>query len=194
MRRLGSRLTALAGVLLTLTASAQAGTQDFNLGLGVPPVILNTKAPPTCTVTWLLDNTANNDIFAARMRIDPGDQDSPVNGRMPCPADIAPRVADRALEVCANRSADPKTCVFADMTRDFEAHPDVRSTAENSSRCTSEKAAQIALACWMSGGLAVCNVGCGDTAEAAKQSAKARCEDKQQHNCPVTASVPVLGP
>ncbi len=87
----------------------------------MPPVILDTKAPPACTVTWLLDDTANNDIFAARMRIDPGDQDSPVNGRMPCPTNIAPRVADRALEVCTSRTADPKTCVFADMARDFEA-------------------------------------------------------------------------
>jgi hypothetical protein len=194
MRRLMSRVAALAGVLLISAASAQAGMQDFSLGLGVPPVILDTKAPPSCTVTWLLDNTANNDIFAARMRIDPGERDTPVNGRMPCPTDIAPRVADRALEVCANRTADSKTCVFADMTRDFEDHPDIRSTAENGSRCTSDKAAQIALACWMSGGLAVCNVGCGDTAEAAKQSAKARCEDKQQRRCPVTASVPVSGP
>lgn len=194
MRRLVSLLTALAGVLLMLAASAQAGTLDFNLGLGVPPVILDTKAPPACTVTWLLDNTANNDIFAARMRIDASDQDSPVNGRMPCPANIAPRVADRALDICASRAADPKTCVFADMARGFEAHPDMRNTAENGSRCTSDKAAQIALACWMSGGLAVCNVGCGDTAEAAKQSARARCEDKQQRSCPIMESVPVSGP
>jgi hypothetical protein len=193
MRRCCVRLAALAGVLL-LAVQAQAGMLDFSAGSSVPPVIVDTRAPPACTVTWLVDNTANNDIFAARMRIDPGEGDTPVNGRMPCPADIAPRVADRALQVCSSRSADPKACVFADMSRGFEARPDVRSTAENGSRCTSDTAAQIALACWMSGGLAVCNVGCGETAEAAKKAAQSRCEDKQQRSCPVTASVPVLGP
>ncbi len=184
-------------VVLTLLAAvspAMAGTADFNLGLGLPPVIVDTKAPPACTVTWLLDNTANNDVFAVRMRVEPDQNDIPVGGRMPCPSAIPPRVADRALDVCTNLVTDPKTCVYADMVRGFEAHPEVRNTAENASRCLSDKAREIALACWMAGGLAVCNVGCGDTSEAAEQSARARCEDKQQHSCPVTASVPVLAP
>jgi hypothetical protein len=145
-------------------------------------------------VTWLIDNTANNDVFAVRMRIDPEQNANPVNGRMPCPPVIAPRVADQALRVCGNLVADPKTCVYADMIRGFEARPEVRNTAENASRCLSDKAKEIALACWMAGGLAVCNVGCGETAAAAQQSARDRCEDKQQQKCPVTASVPVLAP
>ena len=193
MRRYCFHLAALAVVLL-LTCSAQAGMLDFDTGPSVPPVIVDTKAPPACTVTWLVDNTANNDVFAARMRIDAGEGDTPVDGRMPCPTDIEPRVADRALQECSSRSADPKACVFADMARGFEAQPDMRSTAENASRCPSDKATQIALACWMSGGLAVCNVGCGESAEAAKKAAQSRCEDKQQHSCPVAAAVPVLGP
>lgn len=192
MRRRGLYWVVL--MLLAAVSGVRAGPADFNLELGLPPVILNTKAPPACTVTWLLDNTANNDVFAVRMRIEPDQNESPINGRMPCPSAVAPRVADQALRVCGNLVADPKTCVYADMVRGFEARPEARNTAENASRCLSDKAKEIALACWMAGGLAVCNVGCGDTAEAAQQSARERCEDKQQHGCPVTESVPVLAP
>lgn len=192
--RLLARCLPAIAMLLTTALPVPAGPVDFDLGLHVPPVILDTKAPPGCTATWLVTNTADNDVFAARMRIDPSDTDTPVNGRMPCPAAIAPRVADRALNVCADRAADPKRCVFADMARGFETQPVLRNSAENASRCTSDTASQIALACWMSGGLAVCNVGCGETAEAASKAARARCEDKQQRQCAITASVPVAGP
>lgn len=187
------RVAGLLAVLLPI-APAAAGPLDFNLGLSVPPIVFDSKAPPSCTVTWLVENTANNDVFAARMRIAPSGGETPVNGRMPCPTDIPPRVPDRALAICTSHAADPKSCVFADAARGFETRPDLLNTAENGSRCTSDKATQIALACWMAGGLAVCNVGCGSSEAAAKQSAQARCEDKQRRSCAIRASVPVSAP
>jgi hypothetical protein len=175
---------------------AWAGPADFNLQLHTPPVILDSKAPPTCTVTWLLEDTSNNDVFAARMRIAPAETDTPVNGRMPCPSpsSIPPRMADSALDFCRDHATEARSCVFADMARGFETRKEVGNTAENAARCSSDTATHIALSCWMSNGLAVCDAGCGNSAVEAEAAAKTRCEDKQQRSCPITASVPVLGP
>ena len=188
--------TAILSAALSGWFPAWAGPVDFNLQLHTPPVIYDSKAPPTCTVTWLLEDTSNNDVFAARMRIAPAETDTPVNGRMPCPSpsSIPPRMADSALDFCRDHATEPRSCVFADMARGFETRKEVGNTAENASRCSSDRATHIALSCWMSNGLAVCDAACGNTAAEAETAAKTRCEDKQQRSCPITASVPVLGP
>lgn len=185
-----------AGLLLLagFRADALAGPVDFDLGLHVPPIVVDSKVPPDCTVAWLIANTTTNDIFLARAQIAHGEGERPVDGRMPCPATIPPRVAERALDVCYNRALEPRHCVFADMSRGFESAPDIRNTAENGARCTSDKASHIAVACWMSNKLAVCDTGCGDTQEAAEAQAVTRCQDKQQRNCDIKASAPVAMP
>jgi hypothetical protein len=186
----------LAGVLLLLcgAVAAQAGPLGFDLGLHVPPVIADSTAPTKCTVTYMIADLTNNDLFAARMRIDAAETDTPVQNRLPCPAMIPPRVGLRALDVCTSRTGEAKYCVFADMARGFEREPDIRNTAENAARCSSDKASDIGVACWMSGTLSVCNTVCANSPAEALVQAKARCEDKQQHSCPVTATVPVSGP
>jgi hypothetical protein len=145
-------------------------------------------------VTYLIDDTANNDVFAARMRIASAETDSPVNNRMPCPADVPTRIGERALDVCQSRAGDPQQCVFADMARGFEREPNINNTSEIASRCSSDKFSNIGVACWMSGKLSVCNVGCGNSPKEAVVKARARCEEKQQHSCPITATVPIPGP
>jgi hypothetical protein len=173
---------------------ANAGPLAFDLQLNVPPVIADSQAPPGCTVTYLIADTANNDLFAARMRIAPAEADSPVNNRMPCPPDMPPRVGLRALDTCTSRAGESKYCVFADMSRGFETEPDIHNTSEGASRCASDKFSDIAAACWMSGRVSVCDVACGNSPEQAVAQARSRCEEKQQHSCPVTATVPVSGP
>jgi len=185
---------ALAAGLTLSSAATQAGPLPFDLELHVPPVVVDSQAPAGCTVTYLIADLANNDVFAARMRIASNETDAPVNHRLPCPPAIPPRVAARALDLCTDREPAAKSCVYADMARGFEQDPDIHNTAENASRCSSDKASDIGLACWSAGGLQVCNVGCGDGAKDAVAQARARCEDKQQRSCPITASVPVSGP
>jgi hypothetical protein len=51
----------------------------------------------------------------------------------------------------------------------------------------------IGAACWMSGRLSVCDVPCGNSPQEAMTQARARCKEKQQHGCPITATVPVAG-
>ena len=173
---------------------ANAVPQPFELHLFVPPVIADSQAPTGCTVTYLIADTANNDLYAARMRIASVEADSPANSRMPCPRDVPPRVGVQALEVCKTRAGDPKLCVFADMSRGFEREPNIQNTAENASRCASDRFSDIAAACWVSGKLSVCDVACGNSPGEALTLAQARCQDKQQQSCPVTATVPVSGP
>jgi hypothetical protein len=120
--------------------------------------------------------------------------DTPVNNRLRCPAAMPIRVGLRALDVCTTRTGESKYCVFADMSRGFEREPTINNTAENASRCASDNASDIGVACWTSGKLLVCDVACGNSPKEAKASAQARCQDKQQQSCPVTASVPVSGP
>jgi hypothetical protein len=191
-----TRLSLTALAILIAVHTAWAGPAGFNLQLDTPPIIYDSKAPPACTVTWLLEDTSDNDVFAARMRIAPIETDTPVDGRMPCPAPskIPPRMADSALDFCRDHATNPRSCVFADMARGFQSRPSVDNTAENTSRCASDKATHIALSCWMSNGLAVCDSACGNSQAQAEAAAKSRCEDKQQQSCPITASVPVSGP
>jgi hypothetical protein len=145
-------------------------------------------------VTYLVTNIVTNDTIAIRMQIAPDQNDSPVGNLMPCPANIPPRVASRALDACTLRAGDPKDCVYADMARDFEKHPNVNNTAENASRCASDKASDIGIACFLAGGLQVCSVGCGGSPESAIAAAVSRCAEKQQRQCPITGSQSVLAP
>jgi hypothetical protein len=185
-----------AAVLLLLFASptANAGPLPFALDLHIPPVIADSTAPTRCTVTYVIADLSSNDLYAARMRIDPAETDSPVQNRLPCPVTMPPRVGLRALDVCTARTGESKYCVFADMARGFDRAPDIRNTAENAARCASDKASDIGVACWMSGTLSVCNTACANSPHDAMLQAQARCEDKQQHSCPITATVPVSGP
>jgi hypothetical protein len=184
------RLIAIIGLLLSASV-ADAGPLAFDLHLDTPPIIADSQAPLGCTVTYMIADTANNDLFAQRMRIASAETDAPVGNRMPCPADMPPRVGLRALDVCMSRTGESKYCVFADMGRGFEREPDIHNTSEIASRCSSDKFSDIAAACWMSGKLSVCDVACGHSPADALTQARARCEDKQQHSCPIAATVPV---
>jgi len=179
---------------LLFAGVVQAGPVAFDLKLDTPPVITDSQAPSGCTVAYMIADTANNDLFAARMRVASIETDTPVNNRMPCPTDMPPRVGLRALDVCMSRTGESKYCVFADMSRGFEREPDIHNTSEIASRCSSDKYSDIGTACWMSGSLSVCDVACGGSPAEAVAQAKARCEDKQQRSCPITATVPILGP
>lgn len=174
--------------------SAQATPLSWELKLGLPPVVQDSTKPRQCTVTYLVEDIATNDAYAARMQISPAEDARPTGNLMPCPAMVSPRLAARALDECTSRAADPRSCVFADMSRGFQTEPELRNTAENASRCPSDRFSHIGIACWKSGTLDVCNVGCGPTAEEAQARARARCADKHQTVCPVSESVPVLAP
>jgi hypothetical protein len=193
-RRLLHRVLAVVIALLSTRVAAEAGPLSFDLQLNIPPVIADSMAPARCTVTYVVADLTNNDLYAARMRIDPAETDTSVQNRLPCPAAMPPRVGLRALDICTTRTGESKYCVFADMARGFERDPDIHNTAENAARCSSDKASDIGVACWMSGTLSVCNVACANSPHDALVQARARCEDKQQHSCPVTATVPVSGP
>lgn len=177
---------------LAMTA-AHAGPLSFDLKLYEPPVIADSQAPTKCTVTYIVADLANNDLYASRMRIDPVETDVPVDNRLPCPKAMPPRVGLRALDTCLSRAGAARNCVFADMSRGFEREPDIHNTSENASRCSSDKASDIGIACWMSGDLSVCDVACANAPGEAVVQARARCEEKQQHSCPITATVPVSG-
>jgi hypothetical protein len=179
---------------LAMSDAARAGTNSSDILSGLPPIVKDTTKPPTCTVTYLVTNVTTNDTIAVRMQIVPDPNDAAVNNVMPCPPDIPPPVASRALDVCTRRAAEPKHCVYADMGRGFEKTLRLDNTAENNSRCASDKATDIGLACWRSGELDVCDVGCGNNAAAAIAAAVERCEAKQQRQCPITGSLPVLAP
>lgn len=177
-----------------MTVATRAGTNSSDILSNLPPIVNDTTKPPVCTVTYLVTNVTTNDTIAVRMQIAPDPNDAPVNNVMPCPRAIPPRVASRALDACTRRAAEPKHCVYADMGRDFEKTRRLDNTAENNSRCASDKATDIGLACWRSGELDVCDVGCGNSAAAAIAAATERCEAKQQRQCPITGSLPVLAP
>jgi hypothetical protein len=179
---------------LVLPGPARAGTSTSDIMNALPPVVKDTTKAATCTVTYLVTDITTNDMIAARMQIAPDPNDQPVNNLMPCPPDIPPRVAYRALDVCRKRAADSKHCVFADMARGFEKQPKADNTAENYARCASDKATDIGVACWRAGELEVCDVGCGDSPATAVAAAVTRCEAKQQRQCPITGSLPVLAP
>ncbi len=179
-------------LILTGSASAANSTSDFMNVL--PPVVNDTTKAEPCTVTYLVTDVTTNDMLAVRMQITPDPNDRPTHNLMPCPSDIPPRMASRALDACTIRAAEPRNCVFGDMGRGFEKQPKVDSTAENYSRCASDKATDIGVACWRSGKLDVCNIACGNSPPTAVAAAVERCQVKQQQQCPITGSLPVLAP
>lgn len=190
LRRIG---VGLCGMMLAM-GPVLATPLGWDLKVNPPPVIQDSTRPRECTVTWLVDDVATNDVYAVRMQITPTEDTRPVGDRMPCPSAIPPRMAARALDVCTARAAAERSCVFADMSRGFEAERDIRNTAENASRCASDQSLEVGIACWKSGTLEVCNVGCGHSPEAAQAAAKARCAEKQQKDCTIAGSLPVLAP
>jgi len=194
---LGSAIRCWALVLLALVASSlpvRATPVNWDLQISPPPIITDSTKPRACTITWLVDNAATNDVYAVRMQITPAEDATPVGDRIPCPSNVPPRLAARALDVCTARAADPRHCVFADMGRGFEREPDVRNTAENAARCASDKFTHIGIACWKSGTLEVCDVGCGRSAADAMAEARSRCAEKQQKSCDIAGSLPILAP
>jgi hypothetical protein len=194
--RVGTAMRIMVTMLCCLAAPqvARAGTNSTDALGGLPPVVKDTAGPSDCTVTYLVTNVTTNDTIAVRMQIAPDPNDVPVNNVMPCPPDIPPRIASRALDACSRRAAEPKHCVFADMGRDFARQPRLDNTAEDHARCRSDKASYIGLACWRSGALDVCDVGCGASAALAIAAATERCQARQQRQCPITGSLPVLAP
>jgi hypothetical protein len=172
----------------------RAAPSTFDPQSNLPSVVEDTTKAADCTVTYLVSDIATNDTLAVRMQIAHDPNDRPVNNLMPCPADIPPRLASRALDACVVRAANPRDCVYTDMVRDFDKRPNINNTAENSSRCASDKSSDIGVACWLSGKLQVCGVACGDSPEAAVRAAVSRCETKHQTQCPITGSQPVLAP
>ncbi len=176
---------------LWFPAAALAGPVAFDTLPEAPPVIRDTQAAVTCTVTFLITDIASGDLFAQRIRLPPAETDVAVDNRLPCPPDVLPRLPNFARGACTVRAADPKTCVFADMGRDFAAKPEISNTDAAAARCTSDTATHLGLACWQNGAIAVCNVGCGNSAAEAIGRARSRCQEKQQRSCPSTALVAV---
>jgi len=181
-------------LILIMTASAMAGPLGLSLPDDPPQVIEDSTKPRQCTMAWLLTDLATSDIFLARMQIAPNLNTIPVKDRFPCPEQIAPRLADRALAVCTARAEDSRTCVFADMARGFERDPALRGTAENAARCGSDLYSHIGVACWRAGDLQVCNTACGKTEDDAKRQARGRCETKHGQPCEITGVAPILAP
>lgn len=175
-------------------SAARAAPVQFNLDIGVPDVVVDSEQPRACTITYLVTDVTTNDTYAVRMQVMPQQGAKPVAGRLPCPPSVPPRVPARALSACVARAANAKTCVFSDMGREFVQAPELLNTAENASRCTSDEADFIGVACWTSGGRDICNVGCGKTREDAQTAARERCEAKQQQSCPMAGALPVLAP
>ena len=184
--------------LLCLGAAAWAVPGTFELREPLPPIIEDSTQATDCTAVYLVADTVLHDVLAVRMRITPKDNDRPKDlghgAVMPCPERIPPRVSARALDACIARADDPKSCVFSDMGREFRDHPNANNTAENTSRCTSDKATDIGIACFHSGKIDICGVGCGFGPDEAIKAAVARCESRHQRSCPVTGSLPVLAP
>jgi hypothetical protein len=180
--------------LLFMRVPAWAAPSTFDTPNALPPVIEDTTKAAMCTVTYLIANAKTNDMIAVRMRVEADQTDRPVNNLMPCPKEIPPRLASHALDACILRAGDSKDCVYADMGRDFDTHANVNNSAENTSRCSSDRASDIGVACWRSGVLDVCGVGCGDSPAASIAAAVTRCEIKHQKQCPITGSLPVLAP
>ncbi len=185
----------IAGLLTLVSAcAALAAPAPFQRDLFIPPVIEDTGSAAQCTVAYLVTDVSTNDTYLLRMRIAPAQILPAVRNRLPCPATIPPRLSVRALDACTVRVDDPNNCVYADMARGFEREPIGRNTSSNGSRCQSDRADFIALACARMGSLDVCSVACGMTEQEAKATARARCEDKHQAACPVTSAEAVLVP
>jgi hypothetical protein len=188
------RLAVVLLVPLLVTAASQAAPQNFGIDTNLPSMIIDTTRPRECTITYLLEDISNNDLFASRMQFSPAFDAVAMKGRLPCPKSAPPRVGERALDSCRERAANQRTCVFADMSRGFETAPAATNTSQGASYCESDLASQIGVACWNAGKFDVCNVACGNTPEEAMQAARNRCEGKHQKSCTITGALPVLAP
>jgi len=186
----------VAVTLLLSLGSAWSGPLPYvsPRDVELPPLIEDTMAPKQCVIAYLVADARMNDLYAARMQITPAANARPVDGRLPCPRAVPPRLAAQAMENCKARVADPNDCVFADMARGFEAEPEERNTAENTSRCASDRYSHIGVACWKAEARDVCNVSCGQTEEEARSQARVRCESKHQRSCEITGVLPILLP
>lgn len=188
-------LRTIAGALAVfVTAAAFAAPLSTTVDEPVVPVVTDTTKPRQCVIAYLVTDVGTNDKFVSRQQIEPSKDQEANRGRYPCPTDVPARIATRALESCLSRAGDSKACVFGDMARGFENRPDVRQTAENTSRCASDIASYIGIACWKAGDKDVCNVACGATEQEARDQARGRCEVKQQKRCPISAAIEILPP
>lgn len=189
------RVMALLLPLLLGTAS-YAAPQNFDIGSYKPPPVESRGGKPLiCTVTYLIEDYTTNETYASRMQFASApDAVVTADGRMTCPSMMPPTVSEAALNGCRDHAANRANCVYADMSRGFDADPKVVNTADNASRCQSDQASQIAIACWSNGKMDVCNVGCGDTPHDAIQAAQKRCEAKHHKTCDITGSVEVQAP
>ena len=167
------RRCAILALPLLASGASRGSPLDFNLGgYDKPSLLEGVGKLRACTVTYLIEDYAANEIYASRMQFTPSPTAVPLRDRLPCPALVPPLVADTALNLCRDH-ADKKTdCVFGDMDRGFHDKPDLANTSEAASRCMSDQASQIAVACWNSGGSDVCNVGCGEDPAAAIAAAR----------------------
>ena len=166
----------------------------FDLNLALPPVVEDSARPQQCTVAYLMRDVGMNDAYAARMRIAPDANARAQKGLYPCPGNVPPRIAARALDSCTARAANPRTCVFADMSRGFEREPELRNTAENTARCASDVSTHIAMACWRAETFDVCNVACGGNEAEARARARQRSAEKHGQDCSIAGAVTVLAP
>ena len=190
-----NRRPLLALVLALLSASAAlAAPLSTSNDDSVPAVVTDTTKPRKCVIAYIVTDVGTNDTFVSRQQVEPAQQEQASRGRYPCPTEVPARVATRALEPCLARAGDLKLCVFGDMGRGFEERPDARQTAENTSRCASDLASYIGIACWKAGNRDVCNVGCGNTEQEARNQARGRCEVKQQKRCTITGAAEILPP
>jgi hypothetical protein len=184
-------------LLLPLLASAasRGAPLDFNLGGYDKPTLLEGVGKlRACTVTYLLEDYATNELYAARMQFAPSPTAVPLKDRLPCPTLVPPLVTDTALNLCRDHAVKKTDCVFGDMSSGFHDKPELSNTSEATSRCTSDQASQIAVACWNSGGSDVCNVGCGEAPATAISAARKRCEATHQKACTITGVLPVSAP
>ncbi len=186
-------LLALFAALL-MASAALAAPVTFSNDESVPAVVTDTTKPRQCVIAYLVTDAGSNDMFVSRQQVAPAQDETATRGRYACPTQVPARVATRALEPCLARAADLKLCVFGDMARGFENRPDARQTAENTSRCASDLASYIGIACWNTGDRDVCNVACGNTEQEARDLARGRCEVKQQKRCEITGAVAILPP
>lgn len=187
----------LAILVLPLLASAasRGAPLDFDLGdYDSSHALDDATKPRDCAVTYLVENFVTNETFVARMQFAPAPHAIALKGHLPCPAFVPPRVNEAALDGCRDHADKKSDCVFGDMSRGFRDSPLISNTSENASRCTSDLASQMAIACWNAGNVDVCNVGCGNDQDAAISAARNRCEAKHQKACPITAALPVQAP
>lgn len=188
------RSIAIVAALWFSSSCALAAPLSFSGDGSVPSVVTDTAKPRQCAIAYLVADVGTNDLYVSRHQIASSPDETPSRGRYACPTAVPARVATRALEPCQARAGDRKLCVFGDMGRGFESRRDPRLTAENTSRCASDLASYIGIACWKSDDVNVCNVACGNTEQEARDLARGRCEVKQQKRCEITGAAEILPP